>query len=296
MRARAAGAARLYEHAPAKVNLTLKVLGRRPDGYHALRSLVAFPVVGDWLELTPGPGASLQIFGAFAHGLESGSVNLVIRAAEAFRERFPDATLGQFQLQKNLPVASGIGGGSADAAAALRLLERANPGLADPESIADIALRLGSDVPVCLASRASVISGRGEHVLPAGPLPLVYILLVNPGVPLSSGDVFSRLNAPSLAEAHAIRTGAPAFPDLERLAAYMRSEGNDLLEAASELAPALPAVIAEISAQDGCTVASMSGSGATCFGLFADAAAVDAATSRIADAHPGWWVKAAELG
>ncbi|MGE3627179.1 MAG: 4-(cytidine 5'-diphospho)-2-C-methyl-D-erythritol kinase, partial [Hyphomicrobiales bacterium] len=227
-------------------------------------------------------------------GLESGG-NLVLRAARAFRERVPGALLGDFHLRKDLPVASGIGGGSADAAAALRLLARANPGALDGAALAEIALGIGSDVPACLFARATVMAGRGESLAPLAGLPPAHILLVNPGVPVSSREVFARLDAPSPPRPRPDRAGVPAFPDSRRLAGYVRGEGNDLLPAAREIAPVIPAVIGEISAQAGCLAASLSGSGATCFGLFAEAGEAHAAALRIAGAHPGWWAVHAEL-
>ncbi|MEC9368734.1 MAG: 4-(cytidine 5'-diphospho)-2-C-methyl-D-erythritol kinase [Pseudomonadota bacterium] len=294
-RANAVREAPLYELASAKVNLILKVLGRRPDGYHELRSLVVFPAIGDWLQLMPGHELSLGVFGAFGASLEGEEDNLVLRAARLFRSRVPDALVGRFQLQKNLPVASGIGGGSADAAAALRLLTRVNPDAIDLADLKSIALELGSDVPACLTSRASVMSGRGERLDPIESLPPAYVLLVNPGVALSSRDVFSKLDAAPLAEARTVTGRLPTFETLERLAEHVRSQGNDLLDAACEVAPVIASVMAAISVQSGCLAASMSGSGATCFGLFADADAAHEAATSIAQSQPGWWAVHAEL-
>lgn len=271
------------EFAPAKVNLALHVTGRRPDGYHLLDSLVAFPRVGDHLEAHPAPDWSLVIDGPFAAGLDAGPGNLVLRAAGLF----PAAPALAFLLSKRLPVASGIGGGSADAAAALRLVARhRGVGLPDPGRV----LSLGADVPVCLAGRPARMTGIGEALAPL-VLPPAFVVLVNPGVPVPTGAVFAGL----------MRSDNPGLPsisalvDVDALAAFLRGQRNDLEGPALAVAPAIGTALAALDAQAGCLLARMSGSGATCFGLFETPAAAGAAARAIGRAEPGWWVADAPL-
>jgi 4-diphosphocytidyl-2-C-methyl-D-erythritol kinase len=275
----------LTELAPAKVNLALHVTGRRADGYHLLDSLVAFPRIGDRLEAEAAAGLSLTIDGPFARGLGAGADNLVLRAARLLRgESGPGAAL---RLTKSLPVASGIGGGSADAAAALRLLAR----LWDrplPSRAAQAGL--GADVPACTRGRAARMRGIGDDLTPLA-LPPFWLLLVNPGVPVATPAVFAALacrDNPPLPE-------PPGFADAEALAGWLGAQRNDLEAPAAALVPEIRAVLAAIAAQPGCRLARMSGSGATCFGLFVDAAPALAAAEALRAAHAGWWVAAAPV-
>jgi 4-diphosphocytidyl-2-C-methyl-D-erythritol kinase len=190
---------RLVERAPAKVNLTLHVLGRRPDGYHQLESLVAFAGAGDTLSLTPGAALSLAVHGPTAGAAGPDAGNLVLKAARALAERVGPLKLGAFHLAKRLPVAAGLGGGSADAAAALRLLARLNDLPADHTALIEAARATGADVPVCLSPRARLMAGIGEILGPPVDLPPLFCVLVNPGVPLATADVFRALNAEPLA-------------------------------------------------------------------------------------------------
>ena len=196
---------RLIERAPAKVNLTLYVLGRRPDGYHQLESLVAFAGAGDTLSLTPGAALSLAVHGPTAGAAGPDAGNLVLKAARALAERVGPLKCGAFSLTKRLPVAAGLGGGSSDAAAALRLLARLNDLPADHAALIEAARATGADVPVCLAPRARLMAGIGEILGPPVDLPPLFCVLVNPGVPLATADVFRALNAEPLA------TRTPAF-------------------------------------------------------------------------------------
>jgi len=272
------------ELAPAKVNLALHVTGRRPDGYHLLDSLVVFPALGDRLEAEPGPGLSLAIGGPFGRDLDAGSSNLVLRAALAFGTGQGAA----LRLTKSLPVASGIGGGSADAAAALRLLARLW-GVALPP--ADAVLALGADVPVCLAGRACRMQGIGEALTPL-ELPPFWIVLANPGVPVATGGVFAGLAS----RANPGMGAMPAFPDAGRLFDWLAGQRNDLEAPAVALAPPVGTALAALRAQPGCRLARMSGSGATCFGLFAAEAPALAAADALRAAEPAWWVAAAPVG
>jgi 4-diphosphocytidyl-2-C-methyl-D-erythritol kinase len=271
------------ELAPAKVNLALHVVGRRADGLHLLDGLVAFARVGDLIEAEPAGGLSLTIDGRFAGGLDAGPDNLVLRAAVLLR---PAGRGAAIRLTKALPLAGGVGGGSTDAAAALRLLARLwevpLPGMGD-------LLALGADVPVCLAARPCRMRGIGEEITPLA-LPPVWLVLANPGAPAATAAVYAglagRFGPPMPAP--------PAFADADALADFLAAQRNDLEPPAIAAVPAIAEVIAALAAQPGCRLARMSGSGATCFGLFASEALANAAASEIRRARPGWWVVAAE--
>lgn len=286
----------LSERAPAKINLTLHVLGRGADGWHRLESLVAFSRAGDHLTFRPGETLSLSIEGPTAPAAGDVADNLVLRAARHFSQHFPQATLGAFHLVKRLPVAAGIGGGSSDAAAALRLLARANGVSLDDEGLIEAARETGSDVPVCLGARARMMRGRGEELGPLLKLPPLVGLIVNPGVPLETKSVFARMGLSPGAE-----TGFGAHPALspamasETLIASLSKGRNDMESAACRLAPIIGDVLAILSAAPGCRLARMSGSGATCFAIFRDCKAAARARKAILRAHPRWWVKSCVL-
>lgn len=284
----------LHARAPAKVNLTLRVLGRRTDGYHALSSVVAFAGTGDRLALEPGARLSLEMDGPGAGGLETGADNLVLRAAQALAARVPGPVLGRFHLAKRLPVAAGIGGGSADAAAALRLLARANGlALGDPR-LFQAALATGSDVPACLYGRSCLMEGRGETLTPLD-LPRFGAVLVNPRVPVATADVFRALGiAPGTQLAEV--TALPPLGDQGATLAFLRNEPNDLAPPAYALAPVLAEVEAALDATPGVRLVRMSGSGATLFGLYRDCRAAARAARMVASIHPDWWVKSTILG
>jgi 4-diphosphocytidyl-2-C-methyl-D-erythritol kinase len=271
--------------APAKVNLTLRVTGRREDGYHLLDSLVVFAGVGDRLTVRAAPDLSLQIAGPFGEGLATGEDNLVLRAARRLAEGAGITATGAITLEKTLPVASGIGGGSSDAAATLRLLSRFW-NIALPEAtLAALALDLGADVPVCLAAQPARMSGIGEVLQPFPPLPECGLLLVNPGVPVSTAEIFRARAGMGFSAADAVP--APGWTTLDEFASNLAASGNDLEAPAIALAPVIGEVLARMRARPDCRLARMSGSGATCFGLFADprAAAAEVAVLQA----PGWW-------
>ena len=282
----------LSARAPAKINLTLHVLGRRADGYHALESLVAFAGVGDVVTFAPGAELTLTLAGPNAGGIGPAADNLVLRAVRELSDRVQGLQLGAFHLTKNLPVASGIGGGSADAAAALRLLAQAN-GLAIMDERVVLAARAtGADVPVCLDPRARMMSGVGEQLgEPLTPKPL-FSVLVNPGVAVETRAVFSRLGF-QLGEsmAAASHPGVPQSAEPATLLAALRKGRNDLEDAACSLAPVIVDVLAVLSAAKGSRLARMSGSGATCFALFENCRYAARAARAIRRDHPGWWVK-----
>jgi 4-diphosphocytidyl-2-C-methyl-D-erythritol kinase len=290
----------LVENGRAKVNLTLRVVGRRVDGYHDLESVVAFADCADRLSLTPGPKLNLKTTGPLARDCGDTSDNLVFKAAQLLGERVPDLKLGDFTLDKVLPVAAGIGGGSADAAAALRLLAQAN-GLAleDPRLI-EVAQLTGADVPVCLASRACVMTGVGETLLPLS-LPKMPCVMVNPRIPVATRDVFQALglrNGELLVGATDV-IRATAWPEegasLEDWVEVLSSGSNDLEAPATRLQPVIGEVISALSATNGAWLARMSGSGATCFAVFENTPEAQRAAQKIQLDHPKWWVHAGVL-
>jgi 4-diphosphocytidyl-2-C-methyl-D-erythritol kinase len=287
----------LTERAPAKINLTLHVTGRRADGWHLLESLVAFSRSGDTLMLAPGKPLSLSAEGPSAEASGRLGDNLVLRAACHFAEHFPAARLGAFHLIKRLPVAAGLGGGSSDAAAALRLLARANALSLEEPGIMDAAKATGADVPVCLESRARMMRGTGDELGPPLKIAPLIALLVNPGVPVETKSVFARMKiAPSAASGFGghpeLKPGMPG----EAFLAALRKGRNDMEAAACQLAPVIGDVLAVLSAARGCRLARMSGSGATCFAVFPDCRAAARAKKAILRVHPEWWVKACVLG
>ena len=270
----------MHETAYAKLNLALHVRAREPDGYHRLETIFAFTEHGDLLEAgepSVRGATELEVEGPFASALGAAADNLVMRAAERLRAHYRPARGVRLRLDKRLPVASGIGGGSADAAAALRLLTRWWGLAEEPEVVRGIARDLGADVPACLASRTMRGEGRGDDLqeVEAASLSGSPVLLVNPLVPLSTGAVFARWDG--------VDRG-PLGPDL-----FGR---NDLEAPARVLAPVVGDVLEALA---GARVALMSGSGATCFGLYRDTSARDAAEARIRAAWPGWWTLVSRL-
>jgi 4-diphosphocytidyl-2-C-methyl-D-erythritol kinase len=291
----------LSENGRAKVNLTLRVVGRRTDGYHDIESVVAFADCADHLTLTPGSELDLRTSGPLAEACGATSDNLVIKAAHLLRERVPDLKVGSFTLEKVLPVAAGIGGGSADAAAALRLLAQLN-GLAfdDPRIIA-VAQLTGADVPVCVASRACVMTGVGENLQPLN-LPKMPSVMVNPCVPVATKDVFRALglrNGQLLVGATDVLLQDRSWPEpdasvTEWIEAFVEV-GNDLEAPALRIQPVIDEVLSALRDAKGAKLARMSGSGATCFAIFADDADARAAAEKIRRDHPVWWVHAGTL-
>jgi 4-diphosphocytidyl-2-C-methyl-D-erythritol kinase len=290
----------LVESAPAKVNLTLRVLGGRADGYHDIESLVAFANAGDRLALTPGSALTVTVEGPSAAQSGSEADNLVIKAARGLAARVADLRVGAFRLQKNLPVAAGLGGGSADAAAALRLLARANKLPPDDPRLYDAARATGADVPVCLDPRSRLMRGIGDILSAPLPLPRLPALLVNPGVAVPTKLVFSGWTPsanPARASGAAADFAALAKMHDERpLLDWLTSEVNDLEAPAIALAPAIADVLASLRAAAGCRLARMSGSGATCFGLFASGTETAAAAKNLRVQNSHWWIIETMLG
>jgi 4-diphosphocytidyl-2-C-methyl-D-erythritol kinase len=288
----------LSELARPKVNLTLKVRGRRPDGYHELESLVAFASgVGDRLSFTPGGSVAVRVSGPFGNAILG--ENLVERALQMLGGLEPRLALGSVLLEKNLPVSAGIGGGSADAAAALRLVRTANPNLAGAVDWQAIALALGADVPVCFEDRPAVMCGIGERLFPISELPRLSAVLVNPlaDVPTAkSGEVFRRLEAPPLGTLLDEPCSTRSFRDAAALVEHLRNEGNDLAGPARAAMPEIDDVLHELEHAPGTILARLSGAGPTAFGIYASGFAALAAAREIALRRPGWWVQPVWLG
>jgi 4-diphosphocytidyl-2-C-methyl-D-erythritol kinase len=286
----------LTARAPAKVNLTLHVLGRRLDGYHDLESLVAFASTGDDLSLAPGPRLALTAAGPTAAASGPTKDNFILKAARALVERVPGLAVGAFRLTKRLPVAAGLGGGSADAGAALRLLARLNGlSIRDP-ALLDAARATGADVPVCLDPRARMIGGAGEVLGSPLRLPRLFVVLANPGVPVWTADVFRALGlAPGEGRGAAPHPAVAPSMDAAALLRTLRAARNDLESAAVAITPAVGEALAAMRATNGCRLTRMSGSGATVFGLFDDCTASASAAKALRRARPEWWVKATGL-
>jgi 4-diphosphocytidyl-2-C-methyl-D-erythritol kinase len=290
------------EPAPAKVNLTLRVFGRRPDGYHELESLVVFAAAGDALGFTPGKSLALTVRGPTAAAAGDLADNLVLKAARALAERVEGLKLGRFVLSKRLPVAAGLGGGSTDAAAALRLLARHNHIALDDARLIAAARATGADVPVCLDPRPRVMRGIGELLSEPLVLPALPALLINPRVSVATKDVFAALKAPPVGGrqhseiADEKWAAGGQVPSRDELIAFVSRHGNGLEAAAIALHPTIAQALTALRALPGCRLARMSGSGASCFGLFASNRAAVAAARELRLKHPQWWIRPTALG
>jgi 4-diphosphocytidyl-2-C-methyl-D-erythritol kinase len=272
----------IFEQAPAKINLFLHVGERRADGFHPLQSLAVFTAMGDALDIEAAPGLSLKIQGPFAGGLDGEADNLVLRAARALNGEGAKLT-----LTKNLPVASGIGGGSADAAAALRGLRQLWNLDKDEMGLRDIAAGLGSDIPACVLSAPCFMEGRGEILRSLPSLPRVPMLLVNPGIAVPTKDVFAGLQNRSGVE---MNLPQGRFQDTADLLRFLETTRNDLEEPARRIVPVIGEVLASLGALPGALLARMSGSGATCFAIFVDDDCCRRAGDVLKQAQPDWWI------
>jgi 4-diphosphocytidyl-2-C-methyl-D-erythritol kinase len=299
---------REYEQAaPAKINLMLYVRARRPDGYHEIESLVVFARLGDRLRLASDGALEFEVVGPFASAVSRGTDNLVLKAACELAARVDGLNLGRFTLDKRIPVAAGLGGGSADAAAALRLIAQANGLSLDDARVRSAARVTGADVPVCLDSCARLMRGIGEVLSAPLVLPKLPAVLVNPGIPMPTSDAFAAFDlargatlaclAASPALADLIGSAARGVaPSRAALTAALDDARNDLQPPAISIQPAIGDVLASLHALAGCRLARMSGSGATCFALFDSQAIAIAAANALAASHPGWWVEPTVLG
>ena len=278
--------------APAKLNLYLHVVGKRDDGYHLLDSLVAFADIGDRISAAFASRLSLAIGGPFARDLAADDPsNLVWRAAAALAQRLGREPAVALTLEKNLPVASGIGGGSSDAAATLKALTDLWRAPLDERALGEIAATLGADVPVCLAAHPSWLGGIGERIEPAPALPPTAVVLVNPGIALPTAAVFKARRGAFSAPARFTR--APA--DTAALAAVLAERSNDLTASAIAQVPAIATVLDRLGATEGALLVRMSGSGATCFALFGNERQAALAAAALRAVEPRWWVAAGRL-
>ena len=277
----------ITEAAPAKINLYLHVTGCRDDGYHLLDSLVVFADIGDRIAALPSETISLAYSGPFSEDLPDPESNLVLKAARRLAEHFAIKKGAALTLAKNLPVASGIGGGSADAAAVIRALIRLWALPADDPGIMEIALSLGADVPVCLIGRPAVMRGIGEDLSLLTAFPTLPLVLVNPGVAVSTPMVFKARTGP-----FSCSLSWPADADsADRALKTLILAGNDLEAPATALSPEIGTVLASLEAEPGVRLARMSGSGATCFAITDPEAAAQAAAQALQNKHPDWWVR-----
>lgn len=287
----------LSEDAPAKVNLTLRVLGRRSDGYHELQSLVAFARdIGDVVTLDTAQSTRVTVAGPMAHALIGD--NLVETAVRQIEQAMPAISVGAVALDKRLPVAAGVGGGSADAAALLRIACRAHPALPAQLDIEDLARRLGADVPVCLINRPAMMSGGGERIAAVSFPAAVHAVLVNPMVPVPSNktaQVFAALDAPPV-QSTQVSADLLDLADLEALLTVMQLRGNDLQSAAISVMPVIEDVLAALDRSPSCLIARLSGAGPTCFGLYRTGEDAAKAATAINHQNAGWWVRATRLG
>lgn len=279
--------AEIHELARAKINLDLHVLGRRADGYHEIDSLMAFTAFGDVVTIVPAPALTLSLDGPFAAGLPVDETNLVIRAARGLQSITGIRAGASLAVTKNIPAAAGLGGGSADAGATLRGLCRLWRITPPADGLDRLAASLGADVPACLHSRPVRATGIGEKLEPLALPEGLGVLLVNPRQPLATATVFQGVRAP-----FAVAPNLPARLDRNELLAALLSRRNDLEAPAIAACPAVADVLMALRGLPGCRIARMSGSGATCFALFADAAAAQAAGARLAADQPGWWIQA----
>lgn len=276
---------RIGVDAPAKINLFLHVTGRREDGYHLLESLVAFTETGDRLTVDRSDGLTLSIEGPFAAGLPTvGEDNLVLRAASLLRDAGSSDAGARIVLEKNLPVSSGIGGGSADAAAALRALSVLWDLNLSEERLAALGLRLGADVPVCLNARPAMMLGVGEQIEKVGSPPGCGVVLVNAREGVSTPAVF---NARTAAFSEPAGWESPA--DFDAFIGALMDRRNDLLAPAQAVSPVIGDVLDALAAEPDCALARLSGSGGTCFGLYSNVAQANAACERLRSEHPDWW-------
>ncbi len=285
----------VHEFAPAKVNLCLHITGRRADGYHLLDSLVVFASVGDELSFARAETLTLEMSGPFAGSLDAGSDNLIFKAAGLLGDNVPGAAVS---LNKGLPVAAGIGGGSADAAASLRGLMRLYAlNEIDQSRLDEMALELGADVPSCLRSSALRMAGIGEEITEIEAFPALPAVLVNPGVPVPTGPIFKALGLeqPSTAGRGLDDLAAQPFASVDDVVGWLSAQRNDLQEPAIALAPVVGEVLDALKDEGTCRLARMSGSGATCFGLFDSEDEAAASAAHLARAYPGWWVRATSL-
>jgi len=277
----------------AKINLCLHVVGKRSDGFHQLHSLVTFAQFGDDLAIVDhacaGGEDELQIQGEFASLLANDKTNLVLQALGAYRKRWPNALTNNLSLllTKNLPIASGIGGGSANAASLLKLVSAISSEKINPEQLQNLAADIGSDVPVCLLEKPAIMAGRGENLIPLKNFPTLFAVLANPGIAISTGEVFANLK-------QAENSAMPDVPEkfsVEELVSWLHQSRNDLEETAIKLVPEIAQIIEEFQSNPNCIFARMSGSGATVFALFNHMEKAQHGAGAIKAKWPQYWIR-----
>lgn len=273
--------------APAKINLSLHVTGQRADGYHLIDSLVGFAGVGDSVSVTPDVVSGLTVSGPYSDGIPTDRTNLVRLAADLVWSDKPV----HVHLEKNLPVASGIGGGSADAAACVRALECLSGRAIDPGKSAQL-LKAGADIPMCIKSVPARVGGIGDEIVPLPSLPKYPIVLVNPGIQVSTASIFEALTEREYSEMQDV----PAdVSDVSGTLRWLKDQRNDLQDVAVSLVPEIGLVLRRISDNPACQLSRMSGSGATCFGVFDSPSAADDAAVAMAEQFPDWWIVSTRL-
>jgi 4-diphosphocytidyl-2-C-methyl-D-erythritol kinase len=280
--------------APAKINLTLEVGRPRPDGRHPLQSAVAFADIGDWVEAEAGDDVSLRVTGPFLDALRDEQDNLVLRAARALQKRFDVSAGARLTLEKNLPVASGIGGGSSDAAAALKALNALWQLSASEADLKEIAALLGADIPVCLAAESAFMTGAGETLVPLDVPPLRAVL-INPLQTLSTGAVYKAFDAANLGGGF-VEKRAPLCSDVQAVLEFMRASGNDLAAPAESLAPCITEILSTVRGDARVLYAALSGSGATCFAIVGVQAEAQGLAEKLSALWPGFWIAPTLLG
>lgn len=289
----------IQEFAPAKINLYLHILGRREDGYHNLDSLVVFADIGDRLSLSKSPTYSLELDGPFAPALIDADTadNLVLKAADVVAHCVKEIPPGgDIHLEKNLPISAGIGGGSSDAAACIRGLLKLHKHRLSVIARQQIALAVGSDVSVCLLAKAAKMMGAGHSVEAYSGLPKIYAVLVNPGVEVSTRDIFSQLHIAKGEQTDKEGLVLPAkFKSIQELCSFLEETSNDLQNAAIEQVPIIDNILRHFADMPHCLFARMSGSGASCFGIFPSLKAARSAAEMLHEQEPGWWVQATTL-
>ncbi len=289
------GGAALRELAPAKINLFLHIVGRRADGMHLLDSLVVFAKLGDIVTVRPGKSLSLTRDGPMADDLPPVEEDLVFRAANLLAELAPEPAGAAIHVEKNLPVAAGIGGGTADAAAAIRALVRLWCLDLPADRLTGFVEELGADFPVCLESQPSRVGGIGEQISSPGQLAPLHAVLINPRVAISTAEVFAGVAAISSGQAAESAVGEKWAAEPRELALQLAACRNDLADAAISLCPAIGDVLTALTGRPDCLLSRMSGSGTTCFGLFATSAEAEAAAVTLQHENPDWWIVATPL-
>ncbi len=287
----------VHQFAPAKINLTLHVTGRREDGFHLIESLVAFADIGDEITVRSHDGFDINVSGPFADLLQNEENNIALEAAIAFVNGFRDCLPGvHVDLVKNLPIAAGMGGGSSDAAAVIRALAYLVKINVSRTAAGQLAIGLGADVTVCLDAQASFMSGVGNIVTILPALPEIHAILVNPNIKMLTGAVFAALAVPgAIRRDEGGHKPEHAFSDAQDLSEFVASCRNDLEAPALRMCPEISDVRKALLAQEGCLLARMTGSGATCFGLFADRTQAQRGAENISELSPDWWVKPCRL-